>query len=97
VGAVGLASFGFFAIKSHSAKSDLEDCKGRCAADEVDAVRRDQIIADVSLGIGVVALGIAAYLHFGTSGAETRSAPGSWSLGVAPLPGGGRATFGRAW
>lgn len=96
VGALGLASFGFFAVKSHSAKSDLESCKGHCAEDEVDAVRRDQIIADVSLGVGLVALGVAAYLHFGTRPSETRS-ESAWSIGIAPRPGGGAATLGRAW
>ena len=67
VGALALASFGFFAVRSHSAKSDLESCKGHCPEDDVDAVRRDQLIADVSLGVGIAAIGIAAYLHFGKS------------------------------
>lgn len=91
VGAVGVASFTLFAIKSHSAKSDLESCKGHCPEDEVDAVRRDQLIADVSLGIGLVALGTAAYLHFGRAPERARA---SWSLGLSQLPGGVGIAFG---
>jgi hypothetical protein len=97
VGGVGLASFGVFAIKSHSAKNDLDACKGHCTEDDVDAVRRDQIIADVSLGVGVLALGIAAYLQFGTKSPAREEPASAWSLGVTSLRGGAGATLGRAW
>jgi hypothetical protein len=62
VGGVALASFAWFALSGISARSDLASCKGDCDASAVDAVHRKFIVADISLGISIVALGIAAYL-----------------------------------
>lgn len=93
VGAVALGSFSYFALESHSKRQDLESCKGHCAEADVDAVQRDQLIADVSLGVGLVALGVAAYLHFGRA-PERPLRETSWQLGVTALPRGGAASFG---
>lgn len=90
LGAVGIGSFAFFGLRSHSRKEDLESCKGHCPEDDVDEVRRDQIVADVSLGVGLLALGAAAYLHFGTD-PESKPGESSWQLGVTPLARGGAA------
>jgi hypothetical protein len=79
VGALGLGAFGFFALRSHSERGDLESCKGHCPQDDVDRVRRDQIIADVSLGVGVVALGAAAYLYFTSPTAPVQMGVGGGS------------------
>jgi hypothetical protein len=62
VGVIGIGSFTFFGLRSHSRKNDLDECKGHCAQDDVDSVKRDQIVADISLGVGVVCLGAATYL-----------------------------------
>lgn len=63
VGVIGIGSFAFFGLRSHSRKNDLDDCKGHCSEEDVDRVKRDQLIADISLGVGVVCLGAATYLY----------------------------------
>jgi hypothetical protein len=62
VGVVGLGMFTGFAIAGASEKSHLKDtCSPRCTDSEVSALRRDYIVADVSLAIGLVALGVATF------------------------------------
>lgn len=68
VGGIGVVAIGSFAIFGLGGKSDvshLEDtCKPHCAQSDVDSARTKLIIADISLGVGVVALGVATYLFF---------------------------------
>jgi hypothetical protein len=63
VGVVALGSFGYFGISGHARASDLKDGCGQtktCDPADVDSARSKYLVADVSLGIGVVALGAAA-------------------------------------
>jgi hypothetical protein len=75
IGGVGLAGFGGFAVfglTGLSEKRDLADTcapSGSCAAGDVSSARTRLIIADVSLGVGVVAVGIATYLFLRDRGA----------------------------
>lgn len=63
VGVVGLGSFGYFAYSGTSKKSDLEKtCAPNCLQSDVDSVKQKLLIADVSLAVGIVALGVGAYL-----------------------------------
>lgn len=63
VGVVGLGSFGYFAYAGTSQKSDLEKtCAPNCLQSDVDSVKQKLLIADVSLAVGLVALGVGAYL-----------------------------------
>lgn len=65
---VGLAAIGGAVGLGVSAQSDADDlrntCAPRCAHDAVDSVNTKLIVSDVVLGVGVVAVGIAAYLFF---------------------------------
>lgn len=71
VGVVALGSFGYFGLMSKSDLSKLRsDCAPFCDPSKLDDVKSRMLIADVSLGIGIVALGVAAVL-FVTHGAET--------------------------
>ncbi|WP_437301058.1 hypothetical protein [Sorangium sp. So ce426] len=66
-GAVGVAGLAVFAVAgalSLSAEADLRaTCAPRCAEGDVRAIRVQHAIADVGLGVGVVALGAAAWLY----------------------------------
>ncbi|MDI3286787.1 hypothetical protein [Polyangium sp. 15x6] len=100
LGGLGVVSLGAFAYLGITGKSDLaglRDGCGRtqsCAETDVDAVKTKLILGDVSLGVGVASLGVAAALFF-TSGGEKK--PEAAARGpvvrpvVAPLPGGGAA------
>jgi hypothetical protein len=70
VGVVALGSFGYFGLTSKSDLSKLRsDCAPFCDQSRLDDVKSRMLIADVSLGIGIVALGVAAAL-FVTHGSE---------------------------
>jgi hypothetical protein len=58
------AGFTVFALSGRSGKNDLEPCKPDCMADQISAVRQKFIIADVLLGVSVVALAATGYLFF---------------------------------
>jgi hypothetical protein len=61
VAVVGVAGFAFFGLRGKSQKHDLEDaCSPRCSPDDTSASRTSFVLADVSLVVGVLALGGAA-------------------------------------
>ncbi len=61
VGVVALGSFGYFGYRAKTRADELDACSPRCDRGEADAMRQTALVADVSLGIGVVALGLATY------------------------------------
>jgi len=91
LGVLALGSFAFFGLTGRSDVDDLQSCKPNCRQDDVDSARTKLIVADISLGVGVVALGVATYLFVTRpSGAKT----GALSVDARPLAGGGLATLG---
>ena len=60
--AVGIGSFAIFGISGKSDVDDLQKCKPNCEEDKVDSARTKLIIADISLGVGVIAAAVSAYL-----------------------------------
>lgn len=62
VGILAAGSFGYFAITGHSQMSDLDRCKPFCERSDVKSVQTKYLIADISLGVSVAALGAATYL-----------------------------------
>jgi hypothetical protein len=63
---LGAGSFAFFAGTAKSDLSDLRDTCGRtqtCAQSDVDGVDRNLVIANVSLGVGLVALAGAVWFY----------------------------------
>lgn len=65
VSAVALGLFTGFAIDGFGRQHDLVDgCAPNCREDDVDAMRRSYLVADISLGTSVVTFGVAAVLFF---------------------------------
>jgi hypothetical protein len=98
VGVVGIGLFATFGILGVSDKSELEDtCAPNCSESDVDGVRAKLIAADVSLGVGVVALGVAAVLFFTAPPATAAPAPApatALRFDWQPTQGGFVTTFG---
>ena len=85
VGVVGLSSFAFFALSGRSTERELERCAPSCARSDVDRMRREYLIADVSLGVGMASAGAATYLFLrNQKRAPTRERTGA-SVEVRPL------------
>ncbi len=58
VGVLALSSFAYFGITSTRDFQKLQDeCGPNCAEPEVASVHRKQIVADVSLGVGILGIG----------------------------------------
>lgn len=63
VGLAALGSFTYFGLSGSSLEATLDrECSPRCASARVDAVQTQYIVADVSLGVGIISLGVAAWL-----------------------------------
>ena len=86
-GGVGFAAFGL--VGTAQRKRLERDCAPRCTDSSVDGVHRNLVMADVSLGVGLVALATGAVLWF--TRPQVPAAPERASLDVAPSPHG--ATF----
>jgi len=61
VGVLALGGFTFFAVSGKSLENQLQECKPACAESRRAPIERDYLIADVSLGVGLVALGLSAW------------------------------------
>ncbi len=107
IGVVALGSFAVFGIGGKNDVDDLQKCKPNCAESDVDSARTKLIIADISLGVGVVALGVAAYMYFTRPTIETKVQTGMQPksekksgfihFDARPLAGGGYAGIGGAF
>ncbi len=82
VGVAALGSFAAFAITGKSAQSAMDGCKPDCTRAQVDKMRLRYLLADVSLGVGVVALGAGGYLYFSATPEPSGSAWRDGSVGV---------------
>jgi hypothetical protein len=85
VGAVAAASFGYFAISGQSGFNQLEECKPDCSRNAVHDVRVKYLLADVSLGVSVVALATAGYFLFRPASEEPKLSS-SVSLNISTAP-----------
>jgi hypothetical protein len=75
VGAVALGSFAYFGIKGKSEANDLADTCGAtktCSESQVAPVRHHLLMADVSLGISLVTLGVATWMFISQHSAKTK-------------------------
>ncbi len=63
VGIVGLGGFAFFGLSGNSDKNGLACADEKtCTDDDLDPIKQKYLFADISLGVGVVSLGVATYL-----------------------------------
>jgi hypothetical protein len=82
VGVAGVIAFGVLAAGAKSDRDELRDtCAPGCDVADVDAVRDRLLFANLSLGVGIAALGVATWVALSSSD-ESDSA--STPVGVAP-------------
>lgn len=98
IGLIGIGSFAYFGISGKNQVDDLQSCKPHCAESDVDKARTKLIIADISLGVGVVALVIAGVMYFTrSSSAEAKAKTTGLLFDVAPTRGGAAAALGASF
>jgi hypothetical protein len=91
IGVLALGSFVYFAISGAGDASHLRStCAPTCSDASVTDVRRKLLVADVSLGAGVVSLAVAAVLILSRPHTEP-SAASAVTLDLAPVGRGGGA------
>jgi hypothetical protein len=85
VGVVGVSSFAYFGITGKKELDDLENAPcaktKTCEKSDEDAVKRRFLIADISLGVGVAALGAAVFVFASPGESKT-------TVGARAMPGG---------
>jgi hypothetical protein len=91
IGVLALGSFVYFAVSGTSDVDHLRStCGLNCSSSDVSFAHTQLLVADISLGVSVLALGAGAWLFFTRPEAPTQPSAG---LTVQPLPGGGVARF----
>jgi hypothetical protein len=90
VGVLGFASFATFGVLGVSDRAS-SGCDVGCSQSQKDHVDGELRAADISLGVGVVALGVATWLYLTR---RTVLASEAVLVEVGPAPGGGFATLG---
>lgn len=103
IGVIALGSFTLFGIQGKNDVDDLQKCKPRCAESDVDKARTKLIIADISLGVGIVALAVSAYMiitrpkvsdHVDVKTSSRAADKPTFHFDFGPTTGGGAAALG---
>jgi hypothetical protein len=84
------AYFGIAGIGQYNQDTGPGGCAGHCAPSEKSSIQTQFAIADVSLGLGVVSAGLAAYFFLRP---RAPNATQETAVDVAARPGGGVATL----
>jgi hypothetical protein len=96
LGGAALASGGVFTFFGLTAKLDYDEAKKSCAPDcasaLVESIRTREIVANIALGAGVLALGTATIVLV-TRPSVPKAPPLAASVDLRPTPGGGVAVF----
>jgi hypothetical protein len=98
IAAAAFASEASFGIAGLSERShDLNSCAPTCPPSDKSSIQTKFAIADVSLGVGVVSAGIAAYYFFFFHPHAVAASPASPGIAVdfAPSSGGGVVSLTR--
>ncbi|MGO8998856.1 MAG: hypothetical protein ACLQVI_36490 [Polyangiaceae bacterium] len=96
VGGVGIVSFASFAIVATSNLNNLrQTCAPYCSPSQLNDVKTEALVADISLGVGLVALAAAAYVFFSQGKATPAPAAATSAIvDVRAVPGGGYGAIG---
>jgi hypothetical protein len=73
LGVAALGSFATFAVLGKSAEHAMDGCKPYCEQSQADKMRLRYLIADISLGVGVAAIGVSSFLFVRASRSPAHS------------------------
>jgi hypothetical protein len=93
IGAAALGSFAYFGLAGRSEYFDLKaSCGPDCTKSTVSSAHTKLLVADVSLGISLIALGSAAYLYLARPSTAEATAVGARPVGIDVRTGPHQAT-----
>jgi hypothetical protein len=84
VALAGAAGFAYFGLTARAEDRALGRCAPECTRDRVTDVKRDYLLANLSLGVGATGLGVCAVLVALEAARPTAST--MTSIGLAPQP-----------
>jgi hypothetical protein len=99
VGGAGVAAIGLGALMivwGNKDNDQLTQCQPNCSQDSVDHIKSLYTTADISIGVGVAALGVATYL-FVTGSTKEKAPARGYAFDVQPTPSGAFATVSGAF
>jgi hypothetical protein len=89
----GAASFSYFALSGHAEMGPLDRCKPYCNPDDVRSVRTKYLLADISLGVSVLALAGAGYWLLAQPNEPQARKEAPFSFALTARPGEARLTL----
>jgi hypothetical protein len=95
LGGAGILAIGAGALMTVWGRSDnarLAECSPNCSQRSIDHIQTMYVAADISLGAGVVALGVATVLLVTRSKEAKPAARAAYGIDVKPTPSGGAFT-----
>jgi hypothetical protein len=93
IGLVGLGGFALFGSQFKSKLDDMDKCKPNCPQEDADSASTSRTLAFVSAGVGVVSLGVSAYLFLASSGQNEVEVSSIPRVDVLPVRGGAVGAF----
>jgi hypothetical protein len=108
IGGLGLVGVGGYGLLTYWGRKDneaLDECAPNCPTTDIDHIRKMYLAADISLGIGVVALATSTWLFLRSGSSSSEEVASSSSaprrpkmvLDVKPAPSGAFATVSGAF
>jgi hypothetical protein len=92
LGSLGLAGVGAYGALTYLGKKDNEPCSPSCSAASLDRSRKLFLAADISLGVGVAALGAATWIAFASGSSKARPNEAAYAIDVTPTRSGAFAS-----
>jgi hypothetical protein len=92
VSLLGFAGFAYFGLTGSSKAQQLErDCLPSCTDDQVQPLKTSYLLADISLGVGLLGGGLALLTH---ALRPTQAQSAGVKIDISPSPGGGAVLWG---
>jgi hypothetical protein len=96
VAVAALGSFTYFGLRGSAEVAAMRapgGCAPSCTTDDVNPARNKLIVADISLGVGLISAGVATYLFLSSPKQAAATSVGRRGIGVIPVAGGVAATW----